>query len=154
MNSILRHVCFIALAFLLLSGTAMAADYIVSGAAVAEANGMYVQNGVSDGVPRYTKGSWSLGREIIMGPVWVIRSGSGFGDISYFNWYAPSPDLPPNDHNWERVGDGTDAGLTITPGSGIPSLSTWGVLIMIALLIGAAIAVIRKNRFRNAGGRA
>jgi hypothetical protein len=154
MNSILRHVCFIAFAFLLLSGTASAADYIVSGAAVAEANGMYVQNGVSEGVPKYTKGAWTLGRELIMGQVWVIRSGPGFGDISYFNWLFPSPDLPPNDHNWEQMTGGTDTGLTITLASGIPSLGTWGVLIMIALLIGAAIAVIRKNHLRNAGGRA
>ena len=156
MKSGFRQVCLMLLVFLLFSGTALAANYIVSGATDGDANGLYVENGISDGVPKYTKGDWTLQREDWMGKGWFIRNGFTMVPYSYIN--SPnSSDLPPNDGQWVQWdGDPVpvpDLTITLDPLS-IPSLGTWGVLIMLTLLIGIAIAVIRKRRFPDTGARA
>ena len=161
MKSGFRYMCLLLLVFLFLSGTALAANYLVSGAPNPDANGLYVQNGTSDGVPKYTKGSWTLAREVLMGPVWIIRNGSDpFADLVYVNWPdypAPSPDLPPNDGTWIAWsgGDVPELIVTLSPAQSVPTLGTWGVLIMATLLAGIAIiALIRKSHFPNTDARA
>ena len=153
-----RQIGLMLLVFLFLSGTALAANYTVSGAVnFPDANGLYVQNGSNDGVPSYTKGIWTLQREQIMGPVWIIRNGPDmFNDLIYVNWASGLLDLPPNDNNWDEWNDGEAPELTITLelAQSIPSMSTWGVIIMSTLLAGIAIAIIRKSHFPNTGARA
>ena len=101
---------------LLFPFTAKAADYIVAGASVTDTNGLYVEDGTSDGVSKYTMGGWTLAREQPMGAAWMIRNGPDtFNDLIYVNWTFPSPDLPPNDGNWaEWNGGGAAPSLTIT----------------------------------------
>lgn len=146
--------------FLFFSGTALAANYSVSGATNnPDANGLYVQDGTSDGVPKYTKGIWTLAREQPMGPAWIIRNGSDpFGDLIYINWAggSPGPNLPPNDGNWQewQVGETPDLTITLAPSESIPSMSTWGILILITFLSGIAIVIIRRSHFPDSGARA
>jgi hypothetical protein len=155
-----RQLCLIVIVFLSCSGTALAANYIVSGATNnPDANGLYVQDGTSDGVPQYIKGIWTLAREQPMGPAWVIRNGSDpFNDMIYVNWPggSPGPSVPPSDGNWIEWQGDPAPGLTITlaPSESIPSMNTWGVIIMITLLSGIAIFVIRKTHFPNPGSHA
>ena len=72
----------------------------------------------------------------------------------YANHPMPSVDVPPNDDNWWKIGVGAapNSIITLAPAN-IPSLSTWGILIMLTVLIGIAIAVIRKSRFPDTGAR-
>ena len=106
MNFDIRHISLIFIVWLVLSATALAAGYTVSGAPIPDANGLYVENGISDGVPSYSKGIWTMQREFAMGIFWIIRNGSDtFGDIIYIN--DATPDRPPNDGNWLAWGTGS-----------------------------------------------
>lgn len=167
MNLKFQHIGMAFLFFLFLSGTALAADYIVSGAQLPyeDANGLYVLNGSSEGVPKYTKGDWILQLEREpMCPIgdtclrWVIRNGSDpFANLVYYNQNEPTPDLPPNDGNWwlyPSPGGQVQLSVTLAPSQSIPTLGTWGVLIMSTLLAGIAIAIIRKSHFPDIGDRA
>jgi hypothetical protein len=111
MKKDLRYISLMLFVLLLFPAMALSAEYTVSGAPTPAANGVYVQNGTSDGVPSYSKGDWVLQRSTIMGPVWIIRNGPAtFDDIIYWNWPDwpdPSPDLPPNNRNWEIRETGT-----------------------------------------------
>jgi len=147
-----RQICLMFMVFLLFSGTAFAANYIVAGASNwPAANGLYVENGTSDTVPRYIKGNWILERHV---GTWYIEQGDPYS--MHVNVYSNNnhSDLPPNDGGWseETTIPTRVPGLTVTlDPSSIPSLSTWGILIMIALLSGIAIAVIRKRNFLDTG---
>jgi len=138
--------------FLSVPITAKAADYIVSGAGIADANGLYVEDGTSGLVPKYTKGIWSLACVQPMGSdwVWVIRNGPLSNDIVYINFLNPPPDLPPNDGGWlDEAGSVPD--LTITLSDSIPTLNEWGLIMMCLLLSGIAFIVIKKGMFRDGG---
>ena len=154
MKSVFRQVCLILLVFLVLSGTVWAANYIVSGAPNTDANGLYVQDGIFDDVPKYTKGYWTLERHYDgTEHSWLIFESSG-GMVSSGYYNNDPSDLPPNNHQWkfsDEVFD--DLTVTLDPSS-IPSLGTWGALIMLTLLIGIAIAVIRKRNFGDTGASA
>lgn len=153
MNLHIRPVCLIILVSLFLTGTALATDYVVAGAPNAGANGLYVEDGTSDGVAKYTKGDFTLERrDTGMDKLWII---SLSGSTAYSNSPNYSP-LPPNDGQWMESPSGDPVpGLTITLApSNIPSLGTWGALIMLTLLLGIAIVVIRKNRSPDTGARA
>lgn len=134
--------------FILVPLSASAANYIVTGATMADANGLYVENGISDGVARYTKGNWILGRENPMGAAWVIRNGPRtYDDIIYINWTFPAGDLPPNDGNWSEWQGGSVLGLTITLSSqSIPTTTEWGMALLTLLLAASAIWMMRRNR--------
>lgn len=155
MNLNFRHVCLMLLVFLFLSGTSWAANYIVSGAPNVNANGLYVEDGIWDDVPQYTKDLWNLRRIEMMGShPWVIFPGGGMAIIYYLN--EADSVLPPNDGNWQDwIGErGTIQELTVTlDASSIPTLNEWGFLIMITLLIGTAIAFIKKKYFPGTGAR-
>ena len=147
-----RHICLIILVSLFLSGTAVAANYVVSGAPESDANGLYVENGTSDGVPKYTKGYWNLERQ---GSGWFIIYGEPGGMWAEIYRNDPnSSDVPPNDGNWEDFASGSIPMTIMLAPANIPSLGTWGALIMLTLLTGIAIAVIRKSRFPDTGARA
>jgi len=157
MKSGFRQVCVIVLVFLFFSGTALAANYVVSGAPDSDANGVYVQDGTRDGVPKYSKEGYShLYRQEDGSHSWAINFGYGHPHTMTVLVYTnPSnSDRPPKD-GWQDPFDNPVDLMTITlDPSSIPSLSTWGVLIMLSLLIGIAIRVIRKKNFSDTAASA
>lgn len=134
--------------FILVPLSASAAKYTVAGATMADANGLYVENGISDGVAKYTKGNWILAREQPMGAAWVIRNGPlTFDDIIYINWTFPAGDLPPNNGNWGEWQGEPVPGLTITLSSqSIPTITEWGMVLLTLLLAASAIWMMKRNR--------
>jgi hypothetical protein len=149
-----RHLFFTSLlVFLLVSETVLAGNYIVSGAPIPDANGLYVENGTSELTSKFTKGNWTLARTSFLGLGWGIFEGvwPPLSPMTYIN--APNPsDLPPNDGMWRAEVPIPGLIITLAPAS-IPSLSTWGILIMLMLFIGIAIAVIRKSHFTDIGAQ-
>ncbi len=157
MNLKFRHLKLAFLVFLFLSGTALAADYIVDNAPNTDANGRYVESNVlRDGVPMYTKGDWELYRQTdLMSTFWNIDDMTTLMP-EYMNMTLSN--LPPNDGQWYDWSAAEFEFLPITvtlaPAQSIPTMSTWGALIMITLLSGIAIAIIRKSHFPDTGARA
>jgi hypothetical protein len=149
LNSI-SHAGLILLICLLFPTTSLAANYIVAGAPSPNegANGLYVEDGTADGVPKYTKGTWTLNRQTGgMGDGWHIIDDSSWVFCNFLN----TDNVPPNDGNWEICFDAGVPGLTVTLAEeNIPTLNEWGVILMSLMLGCIAIVVIRKQGLNKA----
>ena len=80
-------------------------DMIVSGAGTSAVNGTYVENGTSNGKPKYTYGNYELGVyyvNAIDDNNWVIREISAPPTTYYFNLAGNVPDTPDLVSSWRK----------------------------------------------------
>jgi len=96
-----------------------AADYVVTNAGTAAANGDYTENGTFNGVPCYEKSSgaswlyYSVAGELETGKVWAIYSEKLNGTF----WYGDQTDgLTPTIGEYTEIGDGDAPNAIVAAG--------------------------------------
>jgi len=97
--------------------------YLVSGAALKSVNGVYSQNGESDGVPKYTYASFSLLRRTIPGGAryWYLVDGVNTetrargSSLRCYYCCQSNSGTPPLEVSWQKANDGISPGPFLTP---------------------------------------